>query len=108
MDIRTERERFKRAMGQAALPPMEAVRDLSVPGGDGPLRARLLVPEDAFDVTLVYVHGGGVFLGDLDTPTRATPTSLPCSPTTSPACRRPSSASPGATRLRPQGLAYAR
>jgi acetyl esterase len=66
MDIRTERARFRRAMAQAALPPMDAVRDLTVPGGGGPLRARLVVPEGAIDVTLVYVHGGGFFLGDLE------------------------------------------
>jgi len=66
MDIATERERFRRAMAQATLPPVDSVRDLTVPGGDGPLRARLLVPDDALETTLVYVHGGGFFLGDLD------------------------------------------
>jgi acetyl esterase len=66
MDIGTERERFRRAMAQAALAPMDEVRDLTVPGGDGPLRARMLVPADAVDATLVYVHGGGFFLGDLE------------------------------------------
>jgi acetyl esterase len=66
MSIETERAEFRRAMARAPKAPMQAVRDLAVPGGDGPLRARLLEPADALDVTLVYVHGGGWFLGDLD------------------------------------------
>ena len=65
-DIEAERADFGRSMARASRPLMASVRDLEVPGGDGPLRARLLVPADAADVALVYVHGGGWYLGDLD------------------------------------------
>jgi acetyl esterase len=64
--VEAEREQFRLAMARAPRPPMDAVRDLTVPGGDGPLRARMLVPPQAGDTTLVYVHGGGWYLGDLD------------------------------------------
>jgi len=57
---------FRRSMTYVPRPPMARVRDLEVPGGDGPLRARLLVPADAGDDALVYVHGGGWHLGGLD------------------------------------------
>jgi acetyl esterase/lipase len=65
-EIDAEREAYRRSAAQAPRPPMAAVEDLAVPGGDGPLRARLLTPQDAADVLLVYVHGGGWYLGDLD------------------------------------------
>jgi acetyl esterase/lipase len=58
-----EREGFKCTMARAPRPPTASTRDLAVPGGDGPLRARLLVPAGASDVALVYVHGGGWLLG---------------------------------------------
>jgi acetyl esterase len=65
-EIEAEREAYRRSSAQAPRPPMAAVEDLAVPGGDGPLRARLLTPQDAADVLLVYVHGGGWYLGDLE------------------------------------------
>jgi acetyl esterase len=45
------------------------VRDLEVAGGEGPLRARLYTPKDAGQSGpgLVYFHGGGFVIGDLDT-----------------------------------------
>jgi acetyl esterase len=64
--IDEHRDAFRRNVARLPRAPMAAVRDLSVPGGDGPLRARLLVPPDATDDALVYVHGGGWCLGDLD------------------------------------------
>ncbi len=44
------------------------VRDLRVAGGEGPVPARLYVPAGAPDVTagLVYFHGGGFAIGDLE------------------------------------------
>ena len=52
--------------------PIGAVRDLHVPGADGPVPARLYVPRistsptgDA-DPLLFFVHGGGMMYGDLD------------------------------------------
>jgi acetyl esterase/lipase len=66
VSIESDRREFLRAMARAPLPEMAAVEDLTVPGGDGPQRARMLVPPDAGKDALVYVHGGGWFLGDLD------------------------------------------
>lgn len=44
------------------------VRELSVPGADGDLPARLYLPEEAeTKPLLVYFHGGGFVVGDLDT-----------------------------------------
>jgi acetyl esterase len=65
-DVEAEREAYREASRGAPRPPMAEVEDLTVPGGDGPMRARLLTPPDASDDLLVYVHGGGWYLGDLD------------------------------------------
>lgn len=45
------------------------VRDIEVAGGAGPIKARLYTPKDAPAVGpgLVYFHGGGFVIGDLDT-----------------------------------------
>lgn len=65
-DIEEERAEFRESMARVPLVPMDEIRDAEVPGGDGPLRARLLVPPAAGDVLVVYVHGGGWYLGDLE------------------------------------------
>ena len=46
-----------------------AVRDLEIPGGAAPLRARHYAPRELGDPhpLLVYYHGGGFTYGDLDT-----------------------------------------
>src|SRR5207253_7454453 len=45
-----------------------SVRNLSVDGGDGLLRARHYTPRDGAGAPLlVFLHGGGYVLGDLDT-----------------------------------------
>lgn len=46
--------------------PMESVRDLTIPGPVGPLGARLYTPYGDPDTLLVFLHGGGWTLGDLD------------------------------------------
>ena len=49
--------------------PVGAVRDLTVDGGDGPIPARHYAPpaEASGAVPLlVYLHGGGFVVGDLD------------------------------------------
>jgi acetyl esterase len=50
--------------------PVGETRDLLVPGGDGPLPARLYVPRDLVGTApsplLVFLHGGGMMYGDLD------------------------------------------
>jgi acetyl esterase len=51
--------------------PMAEVRGVDVPGPAGPLPSRLYVPHlpanDAAAALLVYYHGGGWVIGDLDT-----------------------------------------
>ena len=48
--------------------PVGSVEDLKVPGGAGEREARLYRPEgDGPGPTLVYLHGGGFVIGDLDT-----------------------------------------
>ncbi len=50
---------------------LASVRETAVAGADGPLRARLYVPHEASDSEpgplVVYYHGGGWVVGDLDT-----------------------------------------
>ncbi len=46
--------------------PMDSVRDLTIPGQEGPLGARLYTPYGDPDTLLVFLHGGGWTLGDLD------------------------------------------
>ncbi|MBX3481847.1 MAG: alpha/beta hydrolase [Caulobacter sp.] len=59
----------QRAGLDAGAPRDLTVSDIQVAGGDGPLKARLYVPKDAPAVTggLVYFHGGGFVIGDLET-----------------------------------------
>jgi acetyl esterase len=49
--------------------PVGRVQDMTVPGPAGALAARLYVPEGASEAggMLVYFHGGGFVVGDLDT-----------------------------------------
>jgi len=52
----------------ATLAPVRAVEDTTVPGADGPLRARIYRPEGDGPVpALVFFHGGGFVIGDIDT-----------------------------------------
>ncbi len=48
-------------------PEMRAVEDLAIPGPAGDLRCRLYRPTTAADLLIVFLHGGGWVLGDLDT-----------------------------------------
>ncbi len=61
--------RASRAALAAAPPRVEEIRELSIPGPAGPLRARLYRPggEENVPPGLVYFHGGGFIYGDLDT-----------------------------------------
>jgi acetyl esterase len=67
------REEAAAARGRVA--PVAGVRDIEVPGAAGPLPARHYVPSAVSGAPplLVYFHGGGWVLGDLDTPTRCAP-----------------------------------
>lgn len=68
------RAQLRRSAARVAAPvpaPAE-VREIAVAGADGPLRARLYVPQEADRSSqppplVVYYHGGGWVVGDLDT-----------------------------------------
>ena len=48
--------------------PVASTQDTSVPGADGPLRARIYRPEGAGPFpTVAFFHGGGWVIGDLET-----------------------------------------
>ncbi len=49
--------------------PVGSTEDVTVPGPAGPLRARIYRPEgtDGSRPTLLFVHGGGFVIGDIDT-----------------------------------------
>ena len=57
------------ALLDGARNPHVAVLDMTVPGGDGPLDARLYSPKNAKGLLpgIVYYHFGGCVIGDLDT-----------------------------------------
>lgn len=50
--------------------PIGALRDITVDGAEGPLAARLYIPSTRLGAdpapTLLFLHGGGMALGDLD------------------------------------------
>ena len=48
-------------------PASVETRDLEVGGADGPIPARLYTPAEAPSGLVVYFHGGGFVIGDLDT-----------------------------------------
>ena len=63
---------FKKGLEKVVKPedvvPVGSVEELTVPGGAGERDARLYKPEgDGPWPTLVYLHGGGFVVGDLDT-----------------------------------------
>ncbi|MEZ5622499.1 MAG: alpha/beta hydrolase [Burkholderiaceae bacterium] len=61
----------RRGFTQPVPPPIGSVRDLAAPGPHGPIPLRLVRPAGVADATalplLVYFHGGGWVIGDLDT-----------------------------------------
>ena len=67
---------LRQAMLAGGKQPVGEVRDLVVPGADGPVAARLYVPRsqvstssttrDADSPLLFFLHGGGMMYGDLD------------------------------------------
>lgn len=71
LTVAAARERSRRQSIAFAGPTVTvgAVRDLSVDGATGPLRARLYSPDepDGPHPLIVFLHGGGFMFGDLDT-----------------------------------------
>jgi acetyl esterase len=67
-DARDETRRSAAVAGGPAL-PVASVRDLTVDGATGPLRARHYAPDEPGGPhpLLVFYHGGGFVIGDLDT-----------------------------------------
>ena len=69
--VEKARRRMRRATALYDHPLIEVgkVQDVSIEGGAGPLPARHYAPPDASDGAplLVFFHGGGFVLGDLDT-----------------------------------------
>lgn len=63
-----KRYRHETRIFRGPVTPVGSVRDFEIPGAAGPLRVRHYAPEDAnaHDL-LVYLHGGGFTIGDLDT-----------------------------------------
>ncbi len=67
------RARLRRSVSrvEGPTPPVAEVRELTLAGAAGPLRARMYVPEEArasaSGPLVVYYHGGGWVVGDLDT-----------------------------------------
>ncbi len=62
---------LRQAMLAGGRQPVGEVRDLEVPGADGPVAARLYVPRSQVSAgepapLLFFVHGGGMMYGDLD------------------------------------------
>ena len=69
-DVRVARARMARSTTRfaRAVPPVAAVHDVTIMGPGGPLAARHYAPPSASpEPLLVYLHGGGFALGDLDT-----------------------------------------
>jgi acetyl esterase len=60
-----ERSRARRALLKDG-PPVAAIHAIAVPGGDGEVRARHYVPLEEAHGLVVYFHGGGWVLGDID------------------------------------------
>lgn len=51
-----------------SLPAVDAVEDITIPGADGDLAARVYTPSTPGPLpTVVFFHGGGFVIGDLDT-----------------------------------------
>ena len=67
--IRAGYQAQRKSQNINSIPPGVEARDLEVGGGAGPVRARLYTPADAPTPSglLVYFHGGGFVIGDLET-----------------------------------------
>jgi acetyl esterase len=59
--------RQQAAVAAGPPPPVAEVRDLRVAGGAGERPARLYVPERAGEDLVLFLHGGGFVIGDLET-----------------------------------------
>ncbi len=69
-----EGRRMLRDRPELPLPPvvLASVEDRAVPGPDGDVPVRIFTPELALGTVVVYFHGGGWVIGDLDSHDRTT------------------------------------
>jgi len=70
LDAPTLRQSFAQMAGAEAMaeppPSVAEVRDLQLPGPAGPMAARLYRPRDGILPAVIYFHGGGFVIGDLE------------------------------------------
>jgi acetyl esterase len=81
-EARARFEQLAEARRQVAVEPVDQVRDIKIPEPDGEIPIRLYAPKlPAASPALIYFHGGGWVLGDLeshDHVCRALANSTPC------------------------------
>ena len=68
-DVEAARQAYRRSVAQTEIDPPEigGTSDFVVPGPGGPIPLRKYVPLRASGASLLYFHGGGGVLGDIDT-----------------------------------------
>lgn len=70
-NVETGRKAFRRAtrLIEDTPPKIAEMREMEVPGADGPVKARLYIPNDAEETgpLILFMHGGGYAFCDLDT-----------------------------------------
>ena len=72
IDVATARSLLANFGGSAELPPIHDQQDLEIEGPGGPLRLRVYRPSAIADLpVLVWFHGGGWVLGDINSGDRA-------------------------------------
>lgn len=67
LPVAVARTRFADAMAQLPRPDVARAQTLSVPGRDGPIAVRRYEPISPARAHMIYFHGGGWVLGDIDT-----------------------------------------
>jgi acetyl esterase len=66
-EARALQARMRASRAPRTPPPLAAIEDITVPGGAGARPARLYAPLGEPAGSLLYLHGGGWVLGDLET-----------------------------------------
>lgn len=65
------RAEYRRGLAKTEItpPPVAATRDLTAPGPDGPMRMRRYdpLPDGDTGAAILFIHGGGCVLGDVET-----------------------------------------
>lgn len=67
VDVSEWRRRYSSFMAEQGSPDVAVpTRDITVPTRHGDMKARLYLPSNARSALLIYAHGGGFVVGDLD------------------------------------------